>query len=164
MAENRLPFQPYNKKLSETTFYLQFHAPSRFHQIEALTETFLDQIVNAKDAMITVVDTPLMTTSNFRLFEQLRNAHGEKRLWLETPAHLFGREEQPDLIGLFGLTVIFGWMAYLYVPNSRSVLYNWEGEIFDFWTAEETTMSEMAKLIDRFTLKMTPTGAPRRIS
>jgi hypothetical protein len=49
-----------------------------------------------------------------------------------------------------------GWTSYLYLPDQKTTLYNWEGEIMDFWTNSSTHHKTMTELIGRFKLKETP--------
>lgn len=55
-------------------------------------------------------------------------------------------------ISLFSLSIAFEWSTCLYSPVNRSTLYNWEGEILDFWTDSEEALAEMRRLVEEFGL------------
>jgi hypothetical protein len=90
-----------------------------------------------------------------RLIDLVRTTHGERRPLIDAAGHLFPTDEKDDLVGLFSLTVAYYWSAYLYFPSSKTTLFNWEGEIFDFWTDDPNCYAKLLELQKSFHLKKT---------
>jgi hypothetical protein len=149
-------------------FSLQFYAPKTFRSTECFTEGLLGFAGGNGNVMMTVIDTVSPYDYEERLFNRLRFPEGQPTSIVETPVHLFASEELRDLIPIFSLTVGWQWQAYLHMPASRSILLNWEGEIFDFWTDEQSVFSGVAGMLETFGLRETagvqlgaaPNGGP----
>ncbi len=140
--------EPYGKDIAPK-HYCQFYAPKTLRAIQAVTRDLGLTFFKSNQALLTVKDWALYDPHEMHLFESLRKTHGESRPLIEAPAHLFTSTEHADLIGLFGLSVAFEWTSYLYFVDSRVTLLNWEGVIFDFWSAGREAREEMSE-----TLKM----------
>ena len=54
---------------------------------------------------------------------------------------------------IFALTTCFKWKCYAYGTQARMTLYNWEGEIFDFWTNSETKKEQFRSIMQEFKLE-----------
>lgn len=74
---------------------------------------------------------------------------------IEAPSHEIGSEEAEVGISLFSLSSSFEWSAYLYAPVHGSTLYNWEGELFDFYTNSQETLERMRQIVEKFGLAVT---------
>jgi len=103
--------------------------------------------------MLTVVDTEMPYDYEERLFNRLRFPASEPKAILDSPAHLFDREELRDVIPMFSLTVGWQWESYLHMPGSRTVLLNWEGDIFDVWTDDRSVASGISDMLKTFNLE-----------
>jgi hypothetical protein len=155
MTANKLPSEPYAQGGEAFAFYLQFHAPQSFRSIECFIEALLHHAGTGGETMVTVVDTVNLYDYEYRFFEKLRFPAGETKSILEAPAHLFSAHEFTDVIPMFSLTVGWQWQAYLHMPRSRSVLFNWEGELFDLWTDDRAVLTGVRELLERFGLRET---------
>jgi len=58
------------------------------------------------------------------IFARFRASYGEKRPLIEVPAHVFGRDEQEDLLSFVTLGVLFLWDVYVVMPQLVSVHYS----------------------------------------
>lgn len=155
LAERNLPVEPYEKGSYDLEFYLQFHVPKSFRGIEYFTKGVIECAGKGGQLLVTVTDTVMAEPFETRLFERLRTPNMESKRLIDQPAHLFDHEEDEDVIAMFSLTVALEWKAYLHFPASRSVLYNWEGEIFDFWSADYEVFKNLSQLVQAFELKKT---------
>jgi hypothetical protein len=88
----------------------------------------------------------------------IRLAQGDARKLIEAPGHCLGSDESEPGIALFSLSASYAWSSYLYSPIHRSTLYNWEGEIFDYWTDSIEALEEMKLLLTQFDLEETTKG------
>ena len=86
---------------------------------------------------------------------EIRESRSERRSLIEAPGHELTPEEIELGVSLFSLSASFDWTAYLYSPLNRSTLYNWEGELFDFWTDSEGSFAEMDRILKQFELEKT---------
>lgn len=102
-----------------------------------------------------ITDWPLYKPYEMKIIDFARSAHGEKRPLTDAAGHIFSLDEKHDLIALFSLTVAYDWKAYLYFPSSKTTLYNWEGEIFDFWTDDKSRYNKLLELQKAFYLNNT---------
>ena len=155
LATNDQVESPYSKSaISKGKFYRQFCAPPRLAQVEAFASHFLD-IWKSGEALLVVTDWPLYRPYEMKLIDLIRMAHGEKRSLIDAPGHLFSLNEKNDLISFFGLSVAYYWSAYLYPPSAKVTLFNWEGEIFDYWTDDSENYETLLSLQKSFRLKKT---------
>ena len=160
MAAHKLPAKPYEHGGEAFESFLQFHAPKTFRSIECFTEALLDYAGTGGEAMVTIVDTVNPYDYEERLFNRLRFPGGEPKSIPEAPAHLFDANELADLIPIFSLTVGWQWQAYLHMPRSRTVLHNWEGELFDLWTDDRAVLTGLRGMLETFGLGETEPAPP----
>lgn len=93
--------------------------------------------------LVVIKDWDTYPPNQMILLDGLRNGHGETRPLIEAPGHLFTSDESPLISGIFGLTIIFQWTAYLYFPSKNTFL-NWEGELLDCWLNSTDEVAELA--------------------
>ena len=155
LAAHALPTEPYERGGEVFKFFLQFHAPKTLASIECFTKALLDYAGVGGDVMMTVIDTEAPYDYDERLFDKLRFPVGEPKTIVEAPAHLFSTDELDDLVPMFGLTVAWQWEAYLHMPHTRTVLLNWEGEVFDFWTDDRSVFAGVSEMLKTFGLSET---------
>ncbi len=153
LTKHSLPADPYNEYAGSLPLYLQFHAPKRFRPIEAFTREFSALAAPHDEVLVSVIDTIAPWNLELRMFNRLRPESAPDLL--EAPGHLFARDEVEDMIAMFSLTVALEWKAYLYIPERHLILYNWEGEIFDFWTTNESASMCVRALLQDFQLNET---------
>jgi hypothetical protein len=53
------------------------------------------------------------------------------------------------------LAVMFGWTAYLYLPSKAATVLFWEGELVDFWSADEQLIQAVRATIQTYELRIT---------
>tara|TARA_B110000495_G_scaffold198568_1_gene210595 strand:- start:604 stop:885 length:282 start_codon:yes stop_codon:yes gene_type:complete len=82
----------------------------------------------------------------------------ETRPLIESAGHRFGADELEDAVGLFAMATEFGWSSYLYMPDDVGTLYNWEGDLFDFWSRDESRLIAINKVIGKLELEITHAG------
>lgn len=153
MARRGLPANPYQCDGEKFEFYLQFYAPKSLRSTECFTEGVLNFGGSGDEIMMTVVDTENPYDYEERLFNRLRFPASEPKAILESPAHLFDRDELGDVIPMFSLTVGWQWESYLHIPGSGTVLLNWEGDIFDVWTHEQSVFLGISDMLKAFGLE-----------
>jgi hypothetical protein len=136
-------------------FYLQFYAPKGNSLIDGLIRHYYDQILHRADSMIHMTDWETIEQSQMMTISKIRSSHGEERCLIDAPGHILTWKEKELGISLFHLSASFGWSSYLYSPQDHSTLFNWEGEIFDFWTDRIDAITEMKLMLHHWDLTET---------
>jgi len=136
----------------EPPIRIQFDAPRHYRHIEAFIRCFLSEVATSDKLLIVLTDSEPAEESQRFVHQCLRICEGEKRPVEVVPGILLSGEEAEKAIALFTLFSSFGWKGYLYSTRDQIVLYNWEGEIFDFWTSSEQKMNELMRIIRNFGL------------
>ncbi|MBX3416568.1 MAG: hypothetical protein KF851_03115 [Pirellulaceae bacterium] len=132
--------------------YLQFRVPNApLSNAEFLRQYF--RIVNA-EKLVHITDWPLYRPSEMLVMNSLRGLAIESRFLIDAPGHLFAPDEIEFAVALYGKACRFQWNAYLYLPNDRATLYNWEGELFDFWTNDASIFEALNELVCEFELSL----------
>ncbi len=171
LSERSIPNAPYQGDATPR-HYLQFFAPSTYRQQDALARHYYEQIIPDSDSLIHMRDWSLYQQSEMIAISGLRSSCGEDRMLIDSPGHTLAPSEKEIGISLFALSTSFAWSSYVYSPHHCSTLYNWEGEIFDFWTDSAEAVSEMKVILKQFDLPETnqgeqgaaPNRLPRRIN
>jgi hypothetical protein len=153
---------------SSNQLYLQFRAPVAHRHTEAFIRCLLEMTMPCANALIHISDWPLYQPSEMLTIQALRATCGENRRLIDSPWHVIPSTEAELGISLFSLTVSYQWNAWLYLQNGATTLYNWEGELFDFWTTDRETYTKLANLVRDFNLATTtqsesPAAASRNI-
>ena len=139
---------------SEPRLRLQFHCPDRYKSVEHFAHVFAEDIVATGDLLVVISDSEPSEPSQIAIIDAIRHSIGESRPIRDAPGFIVERKELEKAIGLFALTSCFMWKSYLYTDHDRIVLYNWEGEIWDFWTDSESSYNLMAEMIKHWELKI----------
>lgn len=154
LRRNEIPEDPYHRGAT-TAYYLQFRAPTRHSQLDALARHYAERIIPQSVALVHMTDWALYTPSEMIAITGIRSSYGENRMLIEAPGHLIEPDEAEIGISLFALSASFAWTTYLYSPPDRTTLLNWEGELFDFWTDRQEALSEMRRILVDFDLTET---------
>lgn len=162
LRAHELPADPYESGGDTFKYYLQFHPPKHLAGIECFTGALIGCAAAGGEAMLTVMDTECPYDYDERLFDRLRFPAAGPGTIHEAPAHLFGADELQDLIPMFGLTAAWQWETYLHMPGTRTILLNWEGDVFDLWTDDPSVFVAVSEMLRGFGLSETdPPGRPR---
>jgi hypothetical protein len=149
-----VPYSPYGGKRTPN-HYVQFVPPQTHRKTEAFIRHYLWNGLSAKPILIHLTDWGLYEPSEMIVIEAIRGRYGETRSLVDAPGHAFPPEEKETAIALFSLSASYGWSAYLYSEVDNTILRNWEGDLFDFWTDSERQFKEMLELLEKFKLKLT---------
>jgi len=157
LLERYIPRDPYFSD-SSPALYLQFYAPKSYRQTDAFTRHYYERIVPESDSLVHMTDWALYEQSEMIAIVGIRASRGEDRMLIDAPGHIITPGQKEIGISLFSLATSFTWSSYLYSPQNHSTLFNWEGEIFDFWTDSEQALAEMRLILHQFDLAETTTG------
>jgi hypothetical protein len=154
LRRHGLPPAPYDAPGEhDLQHYLQFYPPTRLRAAEEFTNRLLHLTETTDEVLISVMNTIYHEDFELRLFDRLRPA-GEENVW-ERPGNLFSRDELRDASTMLSLTAAFEWSVYMHMPQTRSILYNWEGTIFDFWTSDPAIHQAVLEMLAVFELGQT---------
>ncbi len=153
---------------SSVGYYLQFYAPAHHSQVDAFARSCFERVIPDETFLIQVTDWSLYRESEMIPILGIRRNSGECRPLIESPGHLLESSERELGVALFGLPASFGWSSYVYGFPSGSTIYNWEGEIYDFWTDSRAVFNAMKIILQEFDLNQTTeaerAGADNRCS
>ena len=154
LSERSISIDPYHGAVTPR-YYLQFYAPARHSELDALARHYYGRIIPDLDSLVHLTDWSAYQESEMITMKGIRSGRGEERPIIEAPGHILPPGDSETGVALFGLSVAFGWSAYLYSSMDRSSLYNWEGEILDFWTESKLAFNEMKLILKKFNLSET---------
>ena len=136
----------------EPPFRVQCYAPSTYFATEYFLRGVLSLIIMEGDLVIQATDwSPTEECRDF-VFRTMQREANELRPMVEAPGFLIPRLEEERAIAVFAFTVCFKWKSYLYGAMDQTTLYNWEGDIFDFWTSSEIKRDQFLNLMLQFKL------------
>jgi hypothetical protein len=148
---NDLIEDPYTGE-SEPRFHAQCYAPDTYFAVEYFLRTVFGQLLAEGELLIHVSDWEPSEPCRDFATNALREKLGETRPIDETPGLLINRSSDEVAIALFAQCACFKWKSFVYSTCDRATLYNWEGDIFDFWTDSEAKLSEFRSLMQNFQL------------
>ncbi len=154
LGQRSIHKDPYHGNASPT-LYLQFYAPTNHGRIDAFVRYYYNFIVPEVDSLIQMTDWGTYEQSEMIAIEGIRSNCGEDRMLIDAPGHILQFGEKEIGISLFSLSASFAWSSYLYSPRDHSTLFNWEGEIFDFWTDSVHALSMIRIMLNQFDLTLT---------
>lgn len=114
----------------------------------------LNEVFESGDLLVVVTDPEPDQESQVFIHEALRRAIGETRPVARAPGYAAQWTERERAIAVFASTACFGWKSYLYADHAQMTLYNWEGEIFDFWTSSGSKKNDLTRIIKNFGLQL----------
>ncbi len=155
LSDHSVTPAPYGSAKSPT-HYLQFAVPKRPLTNASFIRQFLK--LTHGEILVHVTDWPTYEPSEMVVVDALRRNWNESRNLIDAAGHLIPFNNPELAIALFGHTGNFEWNAYLYLPNDLATLYNWEGELYDFWSNDESTYQQFTKLVHEFGLTPTTAG------
>jgi hypothetical protein len=137
-------------------YHLAFHAPSNYNYQanECFWESVVTEVVDGNELIIVITDMGLEQASQNFVFDAIRQAINEKRSLIEAPGFSFSYDEREKTVALLSLASCFGWKCYLYAGQGQATFFNWEGEIFDFWTNVESKKDTALRIIENFKLRL----------
>jgi hypothetical protein len=155
LQDRSIPHAPYHSE-SAPTYYTQFYAPEGHRALDKFTRDYYAQIIGEGDTLVHVTYWSLYTESDMISIKALRNYETEEpRSLVDAPGHTICFADMDFGVSLFGLAGTFEWSAYVYSERNNSILYNWEGEIFDFWTDCKEVHEKLEAILLRFGLSQT---------
>jgi len=92
------------------------------------------------ECLLEITDWSLYTEDEMAVVQSLRASFGETRWLIKSPGHVFAPSDLNLCVGLFALTIAYGWNSYIYIPTPRLTIFNWEGDMFEFLSDEKKSM------------------------
>jgi hypothetical protein len=140
-------------KLPSNYSHSQRYSPSAYGTIESFTDQYLSEITPEGDWLLQITVWDVWCDSRGYIIKSLLPTFDEACAYRQMGSFLFNSAERPKAIAIFSLTSCFMWKSYIYGEFDQSVLYNWEGEIFDFWTTSAIKFKQVDKLFKQFNLR-----------
>lgn len=157
LAECRITEAPYaTTPETSPSQYVQAAVSRDYHCIDAFARHCINEILGIGVCLIHVTDWSLYQPSEMIVIDALRSHHGESRRLIDAPGHLFDASETETAVALFSLCASYGWSCYVYSGVDQSTLLNWEGEMFDFWTANPAKLTDFKALLRSFEFSESP--------
>lgn len=138
---------------AEPVFRVQCTAPAYYFAIECFLNVLFDQVITGGDLLVQATDwEPTQDCRDF-VFQALRHEIGENRPVADAPGFLATPAERQRAVALFAVMTCFKWKCYAYGSHDQITLYNWEGDIFDFWTDSEAKRDLFREIMGNFKLE-----------
>jgi hypothetical protein len=154
LLKQELPEDPYRGEVVPD-HYLQFSVPKSFLALENFVRQFYNRIIPEAETLIHLTDWGLYQESQMVAMAGIRAGAGEYRALREAPGHVLPASSGEAGVALFSLATSFAWSCYLYCPLERTILYNWEGELLDFWTDSNLKHEELKTILKQFGIEET---------
>lgn len=154
LRERKIPEAPYHQG-SSPGYHLQFHVPKSHRAKDTFIRNYFSLLICNSETLVHITDWGLYTESEMIPVLGIRALHSESRNLIDAPGHSLESDETEAGIALMTLTASFAWSSYLYCPRNHATLYNWEGDILDFWTDNFAQISIMKTLLSDFELNET---------
>ena len=136
--------------------HVQCEVPDRYRRIECFVRTVLSEVFLDGDLLVQITDWWPCEGCNEFIFEAMRRSCGETRPIETTPGYLVAETERERAVAIFTMATCFGWKCYIYGVRDRTVFFNWEGDIFDFWSDSEATVKSYFRIMEGFDLPQVP--------
>jgi hypothetical protein len=127
--------------------------PQNLHKQIAFLENSLGDDLGKVGLLVSIEDWPLYLKTEFETVKALRLSWGEERRLIDAPEHVFDANETEIALGLFALTIGFGWSATLISTGPTFIAHNWEGEYLDCWCASAEKQRSLELLAERFEIQ-----------
>jgi hypothetical protein len=137
---------------SEPIYRVQCTAPLNYFAIEYFLKSMMNLGFSEADMLVQPTDWEPTEDCRDFIINAIRHEIGETRPIEQAPGFLVTPAEREKAVAIVAVTTCFKWKSYLYGSNNQMVLYNWEGEIFDFWTNSEAKNKEFRNLMQSFEL------------
>ena len=147
--------EPYHRRpVPSAPYYTQFYTP-KFSVMRGFVDWLTLNYWDKGEALIHAWDWSSYQPPEMVLVDALRFTHGIQRPLVEAPAHVFGAEEKDQFIALCILTIAFEWQSYIYFPHGKVTLFNYNGEILDFWAGQESRFRDLKAILSDYRIEYT---------
>jgi hypothetical protein len=109
----------------DPAYRLSLPLPKLPYQVTYLANSLLpySQSAELQPCLLWMTDWGIMSEVSERVAKSLvgcfRSAHGETKLLMETPAHLFNESEAADAQTLLTIAIVFGWDCYVIPQHGK---------------------------------------------
>ena len=130
-------------------------SPKQSWAQQGLARDLLAWIGEFDTALFWVTDWPFSEPDEMALISSLRRSHGESRLLIEAPGHVFASNEGDELVGWIYLMMCFGWDGYLFASPYHGSMFQTSHEAF-VWllSSYSERFSEARRIIHSYDLKI----------
>jgi len=97
------------------------------------------------DHLLEITDWSTYQEDEMAVVQSVRASFGETRWLIKSPGHVFLSSDLDLCVGLFALTIAYGWSSFIYTSKPRLTIFNWEGDMFEFWSDEKKTIEVTKK-------------------
>jgi hypothetical protein len=117
-------------------------SPRDAREQQLLARDLMSWLGEFDSALFWLTDWPLYQADEMALISSLRRSHGERRLLIEAPGHVFAESERDELTAWVSLMMCFGWDGYLFATP-------FQGSMFQ--TSHEDFVWLLSASVERFT-------------
>jgi hypothetical protein len=113
---------------SEETFSIEFTVPNEVFKVQALCTELSSWIGEPNEWMVWIKSWPFYKPEEMAVIQAMRRGWGVQKKLIDAPGHVF-QHKNSEALGLFMLTLLFGWDAmFAPVPSNVAVItYAHEG-------------------------------------
>jgi len=130
-------------------------APRDARAQQSLARDLVSWLGEFESALFWLTDWPFYQADEMALISSLRRSHGEHRLLIEAPGHVFTGSERDELIGWISLVMCFGWDGYLFTSPFQGCMFQTSHEDFIwFLSADAKRFAEAQRIVREYELKI----------
>jgi len=98
------------------------------------------------ERVLWVTETTIWPSSeNSHLYYRLKESYGHSQHIVDTPGHLFLKQESNDVISFLQLTMLFGWDAYLFSEHNYVRVFCSHDEWVNVFANDIGTLEDISK-------------------
>jgi hypothetical protein len=154
LASVGVKHDPFREKAKGAQYYLTgaLTDVSRSVSFAFVRNLLVYGLMPSGDVLLRISDWSLYQKDEMSVIDSFRSSFGECRSLNEANGHLFASAEMDHCVGLFNLTFAYGWSSYLYIFNPSLTFFNWEGEMFEFWSEQKDPIILVQKYCQKHNL------------
>jgi hypothetical protein len=126
-----------------------FAAPTQAARQRILAKSLVQWIGPYNVALFWLSEWTAYEEEEMALACALRRGHGEKRMLIDAPGHVFSFEEQAELIGWVFLMINFGWDGYLFASPHEGRMFQTSHENFLWATSQDYAALQKVRQVSR---------------
>ena len=124
-------------------------APGDARAQQRLARDLVSWLGEFDSVLLWLTDWPFYQADEMALVSALRKSHGEHRMLIDAPGHVFAESERDELMGWVSLMMGFGWDGYLFAWPFRGSMFQTSHEDFVWLLSSDVERFTEARRIIR---------------
>ncbi len=151
LQRHKILEKPWHRSIKDNCYYFPLTSFKNARAFQALAQEMVELLGEYETVLFHIGNCSPWRAGQFELIEAVRRSHGETRELLEAPGHLYELKNKDELIGMFWLTMAYGWSSYLYPLPCTNIIFNFEGVFIDIWNFDSSTLTDVKETAEYYT-------------